>query len=92
MPPERVANDEMRETNDGSCLDTKEQEENMVLIYESDPLDNEDARGRFYHVCRGRIDRTEIRLPEGQSIYECAVCGVDLEPEDFWIARQKGSV
>ena len=32
----------------------------MVLIYESDPLDNEDARGRFYHVCRGRIDRTEI--------------------------------
>jgi len=82
----------MRETNYGSCLDTKEQEENMVLIYESDPLDNEDARGRFYHVCRGRIDRTEIRLPEGQSIYECAVCGVDLEPEDFWIARQKGSV
>jgi len=82
----------MRETNDGSCLDTKEQEENMVLIYESDPLDNEDARGRFYHVCRGRIDRTEIRLPEGQSIYECAVCGVDLEPKDFWIARQKGSV
>ncbi len=64
----------------------------MVLIYESDPLDNEDARGRFYHVCRGRIDRTEIRLPEGQSIYECDVCGVDLEPEDFWIARQKGSV
>lgn len=64
----------------------------MVLIYESDPLDNEDARGRFYHVCRGRVDRTEIRLPEGQSIYECVVCGVDLEPEDFWIARQKGSV
>jgi hypothetical protein len=25
----------------------------MVLIYENDPLDNEDARGRFYHVCRG---------------------------------------
>ena len=35
----------------------------MVLIYESDPLDNDDARGRFYHVCRGRIDRTEIQLP-----------------------------
>ena len=64
----------------------------MVLIYESDPLDDEDARGRFYHVCRGRIDRTEIRLTEGESVYECAVCGVDLEPEDFWIARQKGSV
>ncbi len=35
----------------------------MVLIYESDPLDTDDARGRFYHVCRGRIDRTEIQLP-----------------------------
>ena len=64
----------------------------MVLIYESDPLDNEDARGRFYHVCRGHIERTEIQLPAGQSIFECGVCGVDLEPEDFWIARQKGSV
>lgn len=64
----------------------------MVLIYESDPLDDEDARGRFYHVCRGRIIRTEIQLPEGQSVYECATCGIDLEPEDFWIARQKGSV
>ncbi len=64
----------------------------MVLIYESDPLDDEDARGRFYHVCRGRIIRTEVRLPEGQSVYECSTCGIDLEPEDFWIARQKGSV
>ena len=44
----------------------------MVLIYESDPLDNEDARGRFYHVCRGRIDRTEIQLPAGEKVYECA--------------------
>ena len=64
----------------------------MVLIYESDPLDNEDARGRFYHVCRGRIDRTEIQLPAGEQVYECAVCGIDLEAEDFWLARQKGSV
>jgi hypothetical protein len=64
----------------------------MVLIYESDPLDNEDARGRFYHVCRGRIDRTEIQLPVDEKIYECAVCGIDLEAEDFWLARQKGSV
>ena len=64
----------------------------MVLIYESDPLDNEDARGRFYHVCRGRIDRTEIQLPADQKVYECAVCGIDLEAEDFWLARQKGSV
>ena len=64
----------------------------MVLIYESDPLDDEDARGRFYHVCRGRIDRTEIQLPAGEKVYECAVCGIDLEAEDFWLARQKGSV
>mgnify|MGYP003481445336 CR=1 FL=1 len=64
----------------------------MVLIYESDPLDNEDARGRFYHVCRGRIDRNEIQLPAGEQVYECAVCGIDLEAEDFWLARQKGSV
>src|SRR5688572_17214512 len=64
----------------------------MVLIYESDPLDNEDARGRFYHVCRGRIDRTEIQLPADSKVYECAVCGIDLEAEDFWLARQKGSV
>ena len=64
----------------------------MVLIYESDPLDNDDARGRFYHVCRGRIDRTEIQLPAGEKVYECAVCGIDLEAEDFWLARQKGAV
>ena len=64
----------------------------MVLIYESDPMDNDDARGRFYHVCRGRIDRTEIQLPANEKIYECAVCGIDLEAEDFWLARQKGSV
>ncbi len=64
----------------------------MVLIYESDPLDNDDARGRFYHVCRGRIDRTEIQLPVGEKVYECVVCGIDLEAEDFWLARQKGSV
>ena len=64
----------------------------MVLIYESDPLDTDDARGRFYHVCRGRIDRTEIQLPADEKIYECAVCGIDLEAEDFWLARQKGSV
>ena len=64
----------------------------MVLVYESDPLDNEDARGRFYHVCRGRIDRTEIQLPADAKVYECAVCGIDLEAEDFWLARQKGSV
>jgi hypothetical protein len=50
----------------------------MVLIYENDPLDNEDARGRFYHVCGGKIVRTEIQLPAGESVYECPVCGIDL--------------
>ena len=64
----------------------------MVLIYESDPLDDEDARGRFYHVCRGTIIKTEIQLPAGESVYECPVCEIDLEAEDFWLARQKGSV
>jgi hypothetical protein len=64
----------------------------MVLIYESDPLDDEDARGRFYHVCRGLIIKTEIQLPAGESVYECPVCEIDLEAEDFWLARQKGSV
>jgi hypothetical protein len=64
----------------------------MVLIYESDPLDNEDARGRFYHVCRGRIEGSEIQLPTGETAFECPVCGIDLEAEDFWVARQKGSV
>ena len=64
----------------------------MVLIYENDPLDDEDARGRFYHVCRGKIDRREIQLPAGTNVYECPVCEIDLEAEDFWIARQKGSV
>ncbi len=28
----------------------------------------------------------------GSKVYECAVCGIDLEAEDFWLARQKGSV
>jgi len=40
----------------------------MVLIYENDPLDNEDARGRFFHVCQGRIVRTELQLPSGESV------------------------
>jgi hypothetical protein len=64
----------------------------MVLLYENDPLDSEDARGRFYHVCRGRIDRNELTLPPEDRPYECPACGVELEREDFWIARQKGSV
>jgi hypothetical protein len=64
----------------------------MVLIYESDPLDDEHARGNFYHVCRGRIDRTALSVPPVEQPYECPQCGLDLEAEDFWMAMQKGSV
>ena len=64
----------------------------MVLIYENDPLDNEHARGRFYHVCRGRVERTELEIPPPDRPHECALCGIDLEAEDFFVAMQKGSV
>ena len=64
----------------------------MVLLYESDPLDDEHARGRFYHVCRGQIDRTPLDVPKADSPYECVQCGIDLEAEDFFMALQKGSV
>ncbi|BFU93277.1 MAG: hypothetical protein NTAFB01_44640 [Nitrospira sp.] len=64
----------------------------MVLLYESDPLDDEHARGRFYHVCQGRIDRTPLNVPESDRPYECSQCGIDLEAEDFFVALQKGSV
>ncbi len=64
----------------------------MVLIYENDPLDNEHARGRFYHVCRGRVDRTELQIPPADQPHECSRCGIDLEAEDFFVAMQKGSV
>ncbi len=64
----------------------------MVLVYESDPLDDEHARGRFYHVCYGRIDRTPLNVPAPENPYECPQCGIDLEAEDFFVALQKGSV
>jgi len=64
----------------------------MVLIYENDPLDNEHARGRFYHVCGGQVDRTELQIPPTDRPYECPRCGIDLEAEDFFVAMQKGSV
>ncbi|WP_447973171.1 hypothetical protein [Nitrospira sp. Kam-Ns4a] len=64
----------------------------MVLIYESDPLDTEDARGHFYHVCLGQIQKEEMAVPPPDQPYECPRCGVELEAEDFWVARVKGSV
>jgi hypothetical protein len=64
----------------------------MVLIYENDPLDDEHARGKFYHVCRGRIERTPLTIPPAEEPLECGQCGIDLEAEDFFVAMQKGSV
>lgn len=64
----------------------------MVLIFESDPLDNEHARGHFYHVCLGSIQREEMAVPPPDKPYECPRCGVELDTEDFWIAQVKGSV
>ncbi|MBI4402185.1 MAG: hypothetical protein HY581_11205 [Nitrospirae bacterium] len=64
----------------------------MVLIFENEPLDNEDARGHFYHVCRGQIEKAELSVPPPDKPYECPRCGVELETEDFWVAQLKGSV
>ena len=55
----------------------------MVLLYENDPLDSEEARGHFYHVCLGRIDRNELEIPSDDQPYECPRCGVDLERGRF---------
>jgi hypothetical protein len=64
----------------------------MVLIYQSDPLDTEEARGHFYHVCLGRVQESELAVPPPDRPYECPRCGVELEIEDFGVARVKGSV
>jgi hypothetical protein len=64
----------------------------MVLIYENDPLDNEHAGGHYYHVCLGRIDKTELAVPSPDQPYECPRCGIELENEDFFLAHLKGSV
>jgi hypothetical protein len=62
----------------------------MILIYVNDPLDNEHARGHFYHVCRGTVEETELQVPPPDQPYECPRCGIDLETEDFWLAQLKG--
>lgn len=64
----------------------------MVLIYESDPLDDEHARGHFYHVCQGRVEDRELAVPPPDKPYECPQCGIELETEDFWVAQVKGAV
>lgn len=35
----------------------------MILKYESDILDDENARGKFYHVCQGRVQETLYPFP-----------------------------
>ena len=64
----------------------------MVLLFENDPLDTEDARGHFYHVCRGKVEGIELSVPPPDQPYECPTCGIELETEDFWVAQLKGSV
>ncbi len=64
----------------------------MVLIFENEPLDHEHARGHFYHVCRGKIDRTSLPIPPPDRPYECPQCGIELEVDDFVYAQMKGSV
>lgn len=62
----------------------------MILKYESDSLDDEHARGHFYHVCLGRTEETELPVAPPGKPYECPNCGIDLEFEDFLLAQQKG--
>ncbi|MEE8240706.1 MAG: hypothetical protein V3S25_00900 [Nitrospirales bacterium] len=64
----------------------------MVLLFENDPMDTDDARGHFYHVCQGRVDTQELSVPKPEEPYECPTCGIELETEDFWVAQLKGSV
>lgn len=62
----------------------------MILKYESDVLDHEDARGAFYHVCQGRIQDSPLTIPPPDQPYECPECGIDLEQEDFLLAQRRG--
>ena len=62
----------------------------MILKYESDVMDDENARGKFYHVCQGRIQETPMAVPSPDETIECPVCEVDLEQEDFMLAQQRG--
>ena len=63
----------------------------MVLAYISDPLDEENARGRFYHVCQGVMQKEEIFPPRDGEPIVCTACGVELELEDFKDAHLKGA-
>ena len=63
----------------------------MILKYESDIMDDENARGKFYHVCQGTGPGDTHSCPTSKIIpIECPVCEVDLEQEDFMLAQQRG--
>ena len=66
------------------------QEYYMILKYESDIMDDEHARGKFYHVCQGKIQETPLAVPPQDQPIECPVCEIDLEQEDFMLAQQRG--
>jgi hypothetical protein len=63
----------------------------MVLAHILDPLEEEHSRGRFYHVCRGVMQKEEIFPPKPGEPIACAICGVELEYEDFVDAQMKGA-
>jgi hypothetical protein len=64
----------------------------MVLTFISDPLDEEHATGRFFHVCRGVLQKEEVFPPRDGEPIMCTGCGVELELEDFKEAHLKGGV
>ena len=63
----------------------------MVLAYIADPLDEENSRGHFYHVCLGVMQKDEVFPPPPDEPIACTACGVELEHEDFLDAQMKGS-
>ena len=63
----------------------------MVLAYTADPLDEENSRGHFYHVCLGVMQKDEVFPPPPDEPIACTACGVELEHEDFLDAQMKGS-
>jgi len=65
-------------------------EHDMILKFENDPLDSEHSGGHYYHVCQGRIQDKELSIPQPDQPYECPVCGIDLETEDFLLAQRRG--
>ena len=62
----------------------------MVLKFESEILDTEDARGKFFHVCQGRVQEVPLAIPQEGAPDECPVCEIDLDYEDFFLAQQRG--